>query len=162
MTCTCGKPGDYASCCAPVIAGQTPAPSPEALMRARYSAYVHCDIDFLYESLAPSERAAFDRAGAEQWSKLASWQGLDVLRTEGGGAGDDAGVVEFVARYRVQEKDVAHHEVATFRREDGRWFFVDGTTPKQEPYRRATPKVGPNDACPCGSGKKFKKCCGKV
>ncbi len=27
-------------------------------------------------------------------------------------------------------------------------------------YIRPTPKVGRNDPCPCGSGKKFKKCCG--
>jgi uncharacterized protein YecA (UPF0149 family) len=26
--------------------------------------------------------------------------------------------------------------------------------------RRATPKVAPNDPCPCGSGKKYKRCCG--
>ncbi|MBW6502633.1 MAG: SEC-C domain-containing protein, partial [Bacteroidales bacterium] len=26
---------------------------------------------------------------------------------------------------------------------------------------RATPKIGRNDPCPCGSGKKYKKCCGK-
>jgi uncharacterized protein len=29
-------------------------------------------------------------------------------------------------------------------------------------YRRSDPKVGRNDPCPCGSGKKFKKCCGQV
>ncbi len=28
------------------------------------------------------------------------------------------------------------------------------------PIRRTTPKVGRNELCPCGSGKKFKKCCG--
>ena len=33
---------------------------------------------------------------------------------------------------------------------------------KQTPYRRQGPKIGPNDDCPCGSGKKYKKCCGKV
>jgi hypothetical protein len=31
-----------------------------------------------------------------------------------------------------------------------------------EPYRRANPKVGRNEPCPCGSGRKFKKCCGAV
>jgi preprotein translocase subunit SecA len=36
----------------------------------------------------------------------------------------------------------------------------DGTTPKRQPVRRADKKVGRNDPCPCGSGKKFKKCCG--
>jgi uncharacterized protein YecA (UPF0149 family) len=32
--------------------------------------------------------------------------------------------------------------------------------PRPEPVRRAEPKVGRNDLCPCGSGRKFKKCCG--
>ncbi|TAM83683.1 MAG: hypothetical protein EPN47_04920 [Acidobacteria bacterium] len=31
----------------------------------------------------------------------------------------------------------------------------------QEPYRRSQPKIGRNQPCPCGSGKKFKKCCGR-
>ncbi|HVX83901.1 MAG TPA: SEC-C metal-binding domain-containing protein [Phycisphaerae bacterium] len=32
---------------------------------------------------------------------------------------------------------------------------------RQEPIVRQTPKIGRNDPCPCGSGKKYKKCCGK-
>ena len=32
--------------------------------------------------------------------------------------------------------------------------------PRPEPVRREAPKVGRNDPCPCGSGKKFKQCCG--
>jgi uncharacterized protein len=35
--------------------------------------------------------------------------------------------------------------------------FDEGTT-----YRRGSPKVGRNDPCPCGSGKKFKQCCGRI
>ena len=30
------------------------------------------------------------------------------------------------------------------------------------PYKRATPKIGRNDKCPCGSGKKYKNCCGRT
>jgi len=30
-----------------------------------------------------------------------------------------------------------------------------------QPIRNTAPKVGRNDPCPCGSGKKYKKCCGK-
>lgn len=33
---------------------------------------------------------------------------------------------------------------------------------KVETFRRQAPKVGRNDPCPCGSGKKFKRCCGKA
>ncbi len=35
------------------------------------------------------------------------------------------------------------------------------TEEKQEPYRRQAAKIGRNDPCPCGSGKKYKNCCGK-
>ena len=52
-------------------------------------------------------------------------------------------------------------EDAFFRREDGRWYYVDGNVHGQDPYRRETPKIGRNEPCPCGSGKKYKKCCGK-
>lgn len=162
MTCVCGTSREFADCCGPLLSGERTAATAEQLMRARYAAYVKGNIDFLCDSLAPSERASFDRGGAEQWSKEATWQGLEVLRTEAGGEGDDTGTVEFIARYRVHGHDVAHHEIATFRREDGRWFFVDGVTPKPEPYRRPTPKVGLNEPCPCGSGRKYKKCCGRV
>jgi preprotein translocase subunit SecA len=37
----------------------------------------------------------------------------------------------------------------------------DGSPPKKKPVRRGNQKVGRNDPCPCGSGKKFKKCCGR-
>jgi len=34
--------------------------------------------------------------------------------------------------------------------------------PEHHPYERAGPKVGRNDPCPCGSGKKYKRCCGAM
>ena len=54
-----------------------------------------------------------------------------------------------------------HHEIAEFRREDGKWVFFDGELVPQAPYVRKEAKIGRNDPCPCGSGKKYKKCCGK-
>lgn len=161
MPCTCGNAQAFEACCQPIIAGKRAAATPEQLMRARYSAYVKAEIDFLLESLAPSERKGFDRDGAEQWAKGVEWLGLEVKRTEQGGPNDSTGVVEFLAKYRVQEKNIEHHEIATFTKEDGKWYFLDGQTPKPQPFRRTTPKVGPNDPCPCGSGRKHKKCCGK-
>jgi preprotein translocase subunit SecA len=38
----------------------------------------------------------------------------------------------------------------------------EGPRPKRKPVRHTTPTVGPNDPCTCGSGKKYKKCCGRV
>lgn len=39
--------------------------------------------------------------------------------------------------------------------------FVKESKAKGPPVRRSNPKTGRNDPCPCGSGKKYKKCCGK-
>ncbi|MEK9660196.1 MAG: YchJ family metal-binding protein [Alphaproteobacteria bacterium] len=53
-----------------------------------------------------------------------------------------------------------HHERSHFRRENGQWLYVDGEfNPKGQPLRVV--KVGRNDPCPCGSGQKYKKCCGR-
>jgi tetratricopeptide (TPR) repeat protein len=40
-------------------------------------------------------------------------------------------------------------------------LLIDDEYFNQQPYTRPEPKVGRNDPCPCGSGKKYKKCCGK-
>ncbi len=40
-------------------------------------------------------------------------------------------------------------------------FFASEQSVFDEPFRRKEPKVGRNEFCPCGSGKKYKKCCGR-
>ena len=48
--CPCGSGKEYAACCGPVISGKAAAPTAEALMRARYSAYVKAEIGFIADS----------------------------------------------------------------------------------------------------------------
>jgi SEC-C motif-containing protein len=102
------------------------------------------------------------RDDIDMWSRESEWGGLELIDTFRGGPKDDEGVVEFMAWYTPSDEDeeVEHHERAYFERHDGRWYFVRGEDPRQEPIRREAPKVGRNDPCPCGSGKKYKKCCG--
>ncbi|RKZ12974.1 hypothetical protein DRQ53_14025, partial [bacterium] len=77
--------------------------------------------------------------------------------------GDSQGIIEFIARYTNSDgEDIEHHEKALFQFVKGRWYFVDGAPARQEPFVRDDEKVGRNDLCPCGSGKKYKKCCGKA
>lgn len=156
--CPCGSGSDYAQCCGPVISGQAPAQTAEALMRSRYSAYVKGEIDYIEKSLAPEKRKRFDHEGAAQWSEAAQWKGLTIHSAEGG-EGDDVGFVDFTAAFEMQGELEEHREKSKFRREKGEWVYVDGEIVGQT-YRRETPKVGRNEPCPCGSGKKFKKCCG--
>jgi SEC-C motif domain protein len=145
----------------PFIAGKaTPATAAE-LMASRYVAYATGAIDYLISTHSPDTRHNVDRAATEQWSKQAEWQGLEIVRTEKGEAGDSTGEVEFIARYRRDGTEHVHHERSQFKRVDGKWFFVDGQHVAHAPIVRGGPKIGRNDPCPCGSGKKYKKCCGK-
>ena len=63
-----------------------------------------------------------------------------------------------VIKPSMDGKKVAHHELSTFIREDDKWHFDDGAI-VQGTIKREGDKVGRNDPCPCGSGKKHKKCC---
>lgn len=132
--------------------------NPRKMLEARYRAYETGDVDFIVESVHPSVRAKHDRASIESWSRKAEWLGLTVEEEEP--ASEDKAFIRFGVRYREEGQDIDHRERAEFRRHDGRWFYYDSTFPKREPVRRAADKVGRNDPCSCGSGKKFKKCCG--
>ncbi len=128
-------------------------------MRSRYAAYVHADLDYLYETSGPQVRKEFDAESTRKWAESAKWHGLEVLATSGGGEGDECGTVEFIARYEVGERMCNHHEVAEFVRGRGIWIFKDGRVLGPAPHRREEPRIGRNDLCFCGSGKKYKRCC---
>ena len=158
--CPCGSGGEFDQCCGPFIQGNKTATTAEALMRSRYSAYVKTEIDYIYDTTHASQRSKFNRKESLDWSRNTQWQSLEVVRTEDGGQEDESGIVEFIARYREKNKPIQHHEIAEFVKEDGRWYFMDGHAPKPVQSVRQGPKIGRNDPCPCGSGKKYKKCCG--
>lgn len=156
--CPCGSGKNLDVCCGPLIGG-TPAPTAEALMRSRYSAFVLGETGFLAATLSTEMRTDFDQIEAEKTSKDTKWLGLEVRAVSGGGKKDDHGTVEFVARFRINNQQRIHHELAEFTRENGRWICSGGTMDPKAPPRRVV-QVGRNDPCPCGSGKKYKKCCG--
>lgn len=158
--CPCTRGVSYDACCGPLLRRDAVAETPEALMRARYTAYTQGDIDFIVESHDPETADQVDRDASTSWSKKAEWLGLDIVSTEGGGPSDDRGQVEFVAHYRMEGADLTHHERAQFRRKQDGWVYVDGDMVKPKPVVRDQPKVGRNEPCPCGSGVKYKKCCG--
>lgn len=123
--CPCGSTQPYAACCGRFIdtPGQ-PAPTAEALMRSRYTAYAQGQEAYLLatwqEATRPSTLDLTDDAA------VVKWLGLEIRRTELGGEHDQTGVVEFVARYKVGGRAHRLHETSRFRRENGRWFYLDG------------------------------------
>jgi len=163
MSCHCGSGQNFSNCCEPYITGQKAAPTPEALMRSRYSAHVISDIAYIKNTVVPEKRAKFNEADVKAWAQ-SEWLGLNVLSASGN-------TVEFIAKYRKKGRVIEHHEVSKFKNIDGKWYFLDGDSHEHEegqghhhhapqtPVVREEPKVGRNDPCPCGSGKKYKKCC---
>ena len=159
--CPCGSGKKYGECCEPIIKNTSKALTAESLMRARYTAYVVHEIDFIINSCEEGEGIAdIDKKATEDWSRNSTWNGLKILRTEKGQEGDDEGVVEFTADYTLKQMHDVHHEVAAFKKINGEWKYVAGniitTTVKREGE-----KIGRNDPCPCKKNKKYKKCCGK-
>jgi len=153
-TCPCNPEKEFTQCCGPYLDGSKPAPTAEALMRSRYSAYTRRDYPYILRTCHSSTRPSEE--GFDDPTEI-GWTGLEILATEAGGTDDVTGVVEFVARFENSGRVFSHHERSRFVQEDGQWFYVDGDMVVPAPVRSA--KVGRNEPCPCGSGKKYKKCC---
>jgi SEC-C motif-containing protein len=158
--CPCGSRVSYDLCCLPLITGERKAITAEQLMRSRYSAYVKKEIGYILTSLHPDHRADYDEKSSKAWAESAEWHGISILKAVGGGADDEEGQVEFAVSYTEKGLKQEHHELSTFKKKDGTWYFATGKT-MPKPVSRAAPKTGRNDPCLCGSGKKFKKCCGR-
>lgn len=153
--CPCGTGRSLDDCCGPIISG-TPASTPEALMRSRYSAFVLGNIDHVDRTHAPEIRDDFNRAEAERTASEVEWLGLEVLSSS---ETEDTGTVEFYIRFRRDGQELVQHELASFRREDGSWLYASGKVGPKPPPRHVV-KIGRNAPCPCNSGKKYKQCCG--
>ena len=159
--CPCGSDLEYSICCEPVIRGEKNAETAEQLIKARYSAYVKAETDFLFESIHPEKREGHDDVETRKWAEKSVWHGLEIIQCEGGGKDDERGEIEFVANYSQSGKRAKHHEHATFVKSDGKWYFEDGVGVAPAQVVREGVKIGRNEPCPCNSGKKYKKCCGK-
>jgi SEC-C motif-containing protein len=158
--CPCGSDLDYSMCCEPFIRKTAAPETAEALLRSRYSAYVKKEVDYVFETIHPEHRETESPKNIEKWAKKAEWHKLEIIECLAGGPGDDQGTVEFIADYREKDQRKKHHEVAEFKKLDGKWYFFDARAPQIQQVIRTSPKIGRNDPCPCGSGKKHKKCCG--
>ena len=159
--CPCSSGNDFASCCEPFLEGKAEPQTAEALMRSRYSAYAVGKVKYIGETHNPDTRHTFDEEASREWAENATWTGLSILNTEKGRENDSKGIVEFVAHFDdAQGRERTHRERSNFEKKKGRWYFIDGDVAKNTPFVRSEKKVGRNDPCMCGSGKKYKKCCG--
>jgi SEC-C motif-containing protein len=142
-----------------MLAGKIHASNAQTLMRSRYSAYCTIQIDYLLQTTHPSVRKNYVANSMEEWARSSDWQKLEILSRTRGGENDDRGEVEFKAYYLDSKKNlIIHHENSEFVKENERWYYLKGAL---NPAAKLTSgKTNRNDPCPCGSGLKYKKCCG--
>lgn len=160
-TCPCGSGRPLALCCQPFIAGVAKAPTAEALMRSRYTAYTTHAIDYIVKTCTDKGNDGVDIDSTRKWAEESEWLGLKIIDTIKGGAADNDGEVEFTASYSQKGHKEEHHERSFFKKVKGDWFYDSGRL-ITDTVVRTSPKVGRNDPCPCGSGKKYKQCHGKA
>ncbi|WP_220463666.1 YchJ family protein [Sediminihaliea albiluteola] len=142
--CPCGSLKPYLDCCGRYHNGED-APSPEALMRSRFSAFSLQLADYLRATWHPSTRpSTLDLDDSTQWLAL------QIFASE---VAKQVGQVQFQAIYRQASQWGYLQENSEFVREGSRWYYLQGQT------QQGTLKPGRNEACPCGSGRKFKACC---
>lgn len=143
--CPCGSGLAYWRCCERYHAGEA-APTPEALMRSRYSAFALDLIDYLQATWHPSTRPEVLMPDT-----ATRWKRLEVLAHDEEG---DRGRVHFRATFQEGRCWAVLEENSRFVREQGHWYYLEGVP---EVSRL---KPGRNTSCPCGSSRKFKSCCG--
>jgi SEC-C motif-containing protein len=121
-------------------------------MRSRFSAYAIKNYAYVLATYAPTQRQQFSLQALSDSVDNTRWLKLDVLTSS---AKDKIGSVEFIATYIVDDEYFAMHELSDFIKKDNKWYYTTGVM--QDKSGKLTPSR--NDHCPCGSGKKYKKCC---
>lgn len=148
--CYCGSEKILSLCCEPYILGKSFPATPEQLMRSRYSAFVTRNVNYLLATLAIEKHKPNEKAKLTESIKGTKWLGLKVIATSPIESTNQMGTVEFVAFF--EENGVQQlHERSRFIFRDDRWYYLDGE-------HLPSIKLGRNDSCFCGSGKKYKKC----
>lgn len=148
--CPCGSGLEYSLCCQPYLRGESLPLTSAQLMRSRYSAYVMQNADYLVATWHPQVRHETLKADICASFTGTHWLGLSVFEEANGQVSNEE-YVSFIARFEDKNGENAIIERSRFLKESGQWYYIDGTRPQ----------LGRNNPCPCGSGKKFKKCCGR-
>jgi len=120
VNCYCGSGLPFENCCQPYINGILKAPTAEALMRSRYTAFATGAADYLVETTHSSTRKFHKKVEILNWSQSNQWIKLEVLAST-------ATTVKFKAYYLDYQLNAQiHEEHSSFIFENGSWFYVDG------------------------------------
>lgn len=124
-------------------------------MRSRFTAYARRNADYLLASWDAGKRPARIDFSKE----TAQWLTLQIVDCKKGSTKDSKGIVEFKAFYEQDGESYFMHEISRFVKTGQRWLYLDGVI-KAAGKVEASSGAGRNALCACGSGKKFKRCCG--
>lgn len=120
-SCYCGNPATFQDCCEPYIKRIKNALTAETLMRSRYSAFATGAADYLVNTTHISKRRLHNKKDILAWSQANKWLKLEILAST-------ETTVTFKAYYLDENlKAQVHYEHSTFKLENGKWFYVDGT-----------------------------------
>ncbi len=152
--CPCGTGKTLAACCWPIIRQERKPATAEELMRSRFTAHVARDWAHLHRTYLETSKEPYVAKGdemAQNWTRL-------VIHAHEPGIRPDTAYVDFTAYYKEGDAEKSLQERAEFRRDEGSWIYVRPVRQGPAPIKSQA-KVGRNDPCPCGSGKKHKQCC---
>jgi SEC-C motif-containing protein len=124
MTCPCGSNKSYETCCGIFHSGKAVAPTAEALMRSRYSAFAKHEIDYLKQTTWPPYQKHFDEAGYFSRAKDSIWLRLQILHSEDGKESDTKGTVTFIAKSMLNGELVEQREKSFFKKKNGVWYYL--------------------------------------
>jgi SEC-C motif-containing protein len=152
--CFCGNDFTFEQCCQPIISDKIDPQNSEQLMRSRFTAYVIEDYQYIRQTYASAQRSKLTVNGIAYSAQDTQWLSLQVLAHH---SQENTAQVEFKAFYQVDKHYYVMHELSDFVREDDKWYYTTGV------MQKGSGEFSPerNSQCLCGSGKKFKKCCGK-
>lgn len=125
-------------------------------MRSRFTAYAMHNDSYLLQSWDTATRPA----NIDFSKETSEWTRLEIVATKKGQAKDSKGVVEFKAYFTQDGEEQVLSEVSRFVKKQGQWLYLDGKV-KSIGANSGPVNQGLNAPCRCGSGKKFKRCCGK-
>lgn len=155
--CPCGSGRIYAECCSPILQQQRRADTAEELMRSRFTAHAVHDNAHLHRTFLTSARLPYP-GEPEGDDEALAWTRL-VVHSHEVGPKPDSAFVDFSAYFRDDNGEHAIQEKSEFQRIDGEWFYTRAVRSGPAPVKSAGPKLGRNEPCSCGSGKKYKHCC---
>lgn len=148
--CPCGGVA-YEQCCQPLHLGGV-AVSAESLMQSRFSAFSLKNTDYIIATTTPSQQTLLDKQGLAAWADEMNWTRLEVV-SHISKIGKRHAQVKFRAYFRNKDgSEGCHEELSAFVKIGERWYFLDPTVPNA---------LTGKQPCLCGSGEKFKACCGK-